>query len=267
MHMRWKINFHLILLYAIIKIIYQTTKEKSLGTFKILSIDFDYFQNVACSTLSHYPDGIDLPTDISNLVWTMRYVESYQPIHKVTVNESLLQTVIDTIQQQSKSTPVMIVNSHKYAYDFIKEHSCGKDVDLINLDLHHDLFNDSETLDCGNWISHVAKDLKLKSFTWIGRKTSEKMYDMTEEEKVRLHFNLGLDTIKDKKFDAIFICRSDNWTPPHLDTYFEKVLTLCTEMFYDVSVETAILHKRNIDDNVKQMQEAMNAVRQGHLHE
>lgn len=35
----------------------------------ILSIDFDYFQNVDSKTLlMHYPDGIDLPEELSRFI-------------------------------------------------------------------------------------------------------------------------------------------------------------------------------------------------------
>lgn len=43
---------------------------------KILSIDFDYFQNTTKETLlSDYPDGIDLPPFVSQVVWASRYID------------------------------------------------------------------------------------------------------------------------------------------------------------------------------------------------
>ena len=42
----------------------------------ILSIDFDYFQNVDSKTLlMHYPDGIDLPEELSRFIWASHYAK------------------------------------------------------------------------------------------------------------------------------------------------------------------------------------------------
>lgn len=44
----------------------------------ILSIDFDYFQNVDSKTLlMHYPDGIDLPEELSRFIWASHYANPY----------------------------------------------------------------------------------------------------------------------------------------------------------------------------------------------
>ena len=41
---------------------------------RILSIDFDYFQDVSRDTLLEcYPDGYDLPTQLSILTWSGYY--------------------------------------------------------------------------------------------------------------------------------------------------------------------------------------------------
>lgn len=45
----------------------------STDTFHILSIDFDFFQNVTPETLEHYPDGVDVSTEMSTLIWSLCY--------------------------------------------------------------------------------------------------------------------------------------------------------------------------------------------------
>ena len=40
---------------------------------KILSVDFDYFQDVSKETLLKYPDGVDLPTQITNFTLGSKY--------------------------------------------------------------------------------------------------------------------------------------------------------------------------------------------------
>lgn len=42
-------------------------------TFRVLSIDFDYFQNANEKALMEYPDGIDLQPSLSQQVWKDKY--------------------------------------------------------------------------------------------------------------------------------------------------------------------------------------------------
>ena len=62
-------------------------------TLHVLSIDFDLFQNVALNTIrTAYPDGVDLPTPISSLVWQSHYAnpESYDKLRNVTANTAMI---------------------------------------------------------------------------------------------------------------------------------------------------------------------------------
>ena len=80
----------------------------------------------------------------------------------------------------------MITNSHVFIYDLI--HDCMekndhyKDIRCINIDLHHDFVNDSEEVDCGNWISHLYKDYGDHfKFNWVVNPISREMFDLNEE--------------------------------------------------------------------------------------
>lgn len=42
-------------------------------TFRVLSIDFDYFQNASKEALMKYPDGFDLQPSLSQQVWKGKY--------------------------------------------------------------------------------------------------------------------------------------------------------------------------------------------------
>ena len=67
-------------------------------TLKVLSIDFDFFQEVDVETLFYYPDGHDFSTDFSKFIWAGHYANSHDAelLEKVTVNQKLL-TEIKTI--------------------------------------------------------------------------------------------------------------------------------------------------------------------------
>lgn len=210
---------------------------------KVLSIDFDYFQDVNKEQLAMYPDGVDLPPELSDIVWSAKYLSFGNKLRKVDINTRLYQEIIRILLRQRKETPVMIANSHVNAYGFILENAFENDnkVDLINVDLHHDFFNDNQKLDCGNWIGKLVKQGATHSVKWICREISLDAYGFTWNEKKRLMpICIGLDTLSLEEVDLIFICRSDPWVPPHLDEYFDGLLKNCESHFDNVTVEPRV---------------------------
>jgi len=225
---------------------------------KILSIDFDYFQNVTKEILRDYPDGIDLGTTLSQIIWAVRYVEgnpSKERVESVTLNQDLFDNVMNVLNQQHSCVPVMIHQSHVDAYDFICEQMKERQTDeleLINIDFHHDIVNESDILDCGNWISYIKEAYPETKVTWIARELSLEVYGLNEPE---IPIKLSLDCIQDQQFDAIFICRSDTWTPPHLDIHFLLMSKYCVNWFDNVKLEDCIRRIRDIGFAVQQEQE------------
>lgn len=224
------------------------------GTLNILSIDFDYFQNVTPSTIQTcYPDGIDLPTHISTLVWSGYY-------HNTTTNKLLqqvgiLQDELDVLtkilksdKNTQKSTPVMIANSHVHIYDFIHQWMNkfqATSINLVNIDMHHDIINKNEELDCGNWISHIAEDFDHNcNISWICNPISMESYSFTQHEL--LSIETSIQTITDRKFDIIFLCRSDNWLAPHLDIHFDNLIQIIKKQFQNIRIETDVQKPRDI---------------------
>lgn len=87
---------------------------------QILSIDFDFFQNTTKDAIANYPDGIDLPTKLSLLVWATHYATNEELLRTVTINDTLLHDIKNILKNQDHDIPVMIANSHIHAYNFIK---------------------------------------------------------------------------------------------------------------------------------------------------
>ena len=225
--------------------------------FRILSIDFDFFQDVTQRQLDHYPDGIDLPSYITELTWASNYA-SDKNLMDVRINQSLYQTIMTIINNQPSNIPVLLTNSHINAYDFIIKHSKNRPVYLINVDLHHDLINDNNTLDCGNWIGQLMKEHVINEFQWIAREISIECYgEKLQEISHLLNMTFTLDCIQTMTFDAIFICRSDTWTPPHLDTYFDNLLNLCCDHFTNCKMERQITKPREYKKYAEQIQSMM----------
>ena len=195
---------------------------------KILSIDFDYFPIVDKDILYKFPDGVDQPAEISRIIWASRYA-SYPELKEIKMNTAEFELIKIIIMNQKSSTPCMVAQSHIHAYRFILDHIGNeKKVELVNEDFHHDLFNDSKRLDCGNWIGHLTDamlrdnvDFKL---SWVANPESLKIIGA---EELRPHVKESLAEYKGTKFDAVFLCRSDNWVPPHLDRYFLELAMHC----------------------------------------
>ena len=219
--------------------------------FKVLSIDFDFFQDVTKEQLNNYPDGVDVSTDLSSIIWGRYYVEgseSKELIEAVTLNRILYCQMLSIIAQQNKSIPVMVANSHKHIYDFIKDNMDSSPLSIFNVDLHHDIFNDRATLDCGNWVRHIKNEYPDTNIHWIARPVSMECYGIDAEE---MHIELDFEKIKNIEFDAIFLCRSDPWTPPHLDAFFDRMLGLISATFTNARAEKSVLQPRDLSDIIE----------------
>lgn len=92
---------------------------------RILSIDFDYFQDVTREQLNLYPDGVDNPTALSEIVWAGHYATSAKELNAIGIMENELEFLEQLLLEQSSDVPVMVANSHKHIYNFICEYDDG----------------------------------------------------------------------------------------------------------------------------------------------
>lgn len=230
---------------------------------RVLSIDFDYFQKVDLKTLAYYPDGHDLGTGISKLIWASHYASPIDSEHllKVDIDMDKIYRIKRIIEDSyGPNVKILICNSHKNIYQFIKDSYDGdseyyEGVDIYNVDMHHDLFNNSPTLDCGNWVSHILKDIPGSSITWIANPISKEAYGMDNDK-----FNMVSEDLEDLEgieFDAIFLCRSDIWSPPHLDSYFLDLADFIIGTFDDVRGEKQVLEIRDCMPEIAQIKQSM----------
>ena len=87
---------------------------------------------------------------------------------------------------------------------------CNGRINLVNIDFHHDMFNDSDEVNCGNWLSHIVREYDGR-FTWVAREDSFQI-DKKLSKKVKIITNpLDLDSLSEIRWDLIYICRSDMW--------------------------------------------------------
>lgn len=219
----------------------------------ILSIDFDFLQNIPYDVLKAYPDGIDLPIQLSNAVWAGRLATEKSRLDKVSFDDTNFEIIKKTIQNQNPHTPIYIASSHKEAYHFVNDmllHFKQMKTNLINIDLHHDLINENEKVDCGNWIGHLLEEKKIKHFAWVAKKLSQKVYGLTDKEMEQMHGMFNIKTVLNQTFDAIFVCRSNPWLHPKFDAQFDELLTLCYDTFNgnNIVVENEIKQPREIPE-------------------
>lgn len=221
-------------------------------TGNILSIDFDFFQKVNEETIqSCYPDGIDLPMDITKLIWIAHYgnPRSRKKLIQVIPDKDNINMLRDIIRN-NKPYDSMIRNSHVHCYDFIldylSEHPEITHLHLYNIDMHHDLHNYNPELDCGNWIGmlkeQIQSDNKKFRLTWIANKTSKTAYGLSDE--FDNFIKETLDCLTGKQFDLVFLCRSDPWTPPHLDNTFIQLANYICKHAVSCDIEDDVMESR-----------------------
>lgn len=223
---------------------------------RVLSIDFDFFQIVDRDTLfGCYPDGIDLPTKQSTLVWASYYAnpKTEAKLYGVSINKDELSAMQDILYEQNKNIPVLIAQSHRHIYEFIintMEQSGRTDKDglcVSNVDMHHDFRNGNTELDCGNWITHLNEIYPSMGIEWIANPVSKEMYKLEGRDGADI-IPTCLAGMRENQFDAVFLCRSDNWLPPHLDVYFTELCEMITGHFSNVKYEKGIFDTREYEE-------------------
>ncbi len=65
-------------------------------------------------------------------------------------------------------------------------------------------------------------------------------------------FPTSVSCLSDMQFDIVFLCRSDTWTPPHLDEGFNELVQTCINHFDKVIIEESVKEPRNITEFVRQ---------------
>lgn len=230
----------------------QNTPHLNKRKGKILSIDYDFFQNAnAAEQAVLYPDGHDFANiSLRNFIWSARY-RMTPALRDIALNEPLLKELISILQKQKPDTPVIIKNSHVFAYQAVMQLSdeMNKPVDVYHIDMHHDLFNEEpfhDKVDCGNWLLFAKEEGYVDNIIWFGREASKELcpIDDTLSKKPNNVYYDTFDTIKTITFDTIFLCRSDMWSAPHLDNGFQRLIKICKQHFTQVSIEKDVAKPR-----------------------
>lgn len=98
--------------------------------------------------------------------------------------------------------------------------------------------------------------------TWVANPVSMEMFGLDKERKENEAFrsivleNLAKIEEKNYAFDGVFLCRSDIWTPPHLDNVFCSLCDVITDHFNYVMMEQDIRKCRDYETIVQQLKPA-----------
>lgn len=233
-----------------------------MSKLNILSIDFDVFTNIkADDIMLCYPDGVDLPSDITIVTWADKYVNPHfaSKIRNAGIRKDIFQKTCQTLRTQTKKDAIcFMTNSHVRILDMIDDYYNDQLYDgihITHMDMHHDCDNPNEKPDCGNWVRYVKEQYPKVSIQWVAHPESAILYHVEQNADVSTLIHTDLPTTK-TPYDLVFICRSDNWTPPHLDPYFDELKNLCASLFPKTCYITDdVKSPRDFEPIVKQLKD------------
>lgn len=197
----------------------------------VLSIDWDYFIDADYLTRNIlFPDTCNenYSNELQSVIWSNLYANEPNLADIKTKKVEAAVTRKEILNQISNIETIMITDSHRYAFDLVHElYDTGKfdGLHILNIDFHHDIYDNSdEIVDCGNWLKHLILGIKSENnlFQWICQTDSS--FDENDKVYQKLEISHDIRKIYEYKWDALFICRSGMWSPPHLDAQFLKLV-------------------------------------------
>lgn len=190
----------------------------------ILSIDFDYFIDASSEERDiYFPEGSDeIPKDKLKAIWKERYLK-YPRLRQIGVIRDYYLLKNFFLVVNIKRDNFYIADSHKYIKKLIDKIPWNLQLTIVNIDFHHDYyhyFRGKDNYNCGNWLRRVLEERPDTKVKWIRRDDSQ-IYSL--EGEFPFEHTTDIRSIFHESFDYIFICRSPEWSPPHLTSKFEDL--------------------------------------------
>lgn len=196
----------------------------------LLSIDFDFFVNASIDTRNIcFPDGDEtLTPNIQKMLWDLRYPD----IKSIDIRQEEFNRLLELLPYSPaiEAGNVYSFESHAELYDVVKRNNLtSKPLHIFNLDFHHDMYcmshSPNKVVDCGNWGRVLKEEHPDVTLTWV--KCNDSDVKVIGDDIVdcyeMMSFKEFIKGIPMQKFQTIFLCRSDMWTPPHLDKYYTEL--------------------------------------------
>jgi hypothetical protein len=233
-------------------------------TYKVLSIDLDYIMGPTIETYSNVLFDEDPMTRWKHLYEYTQFRES-----QFYADTSSVIYCYDVFLKSLKNCSNV---GFGYEHDeILYELQSHKDIDLINIDHHDDIFGGDYTRDKdlenpyqveydqiihfnrvheGNWGAWLQSKDKLNSFTWIGNENSKnKIRNEINKSLIQNYSNVEKTnyTFDDYNFDHIFVCLSPQYTPKQHWHYFSMFITA----FETMKGRDAIIHTDKYETTVR----------------
>lgn len=192
---------------------------------KILSIDFDYF--IDASNLEreiYFPRGGDeIPSEQLKTIWQMKHAQ-YSQLPKIGVIEQFYTMKNYLMLLEIKKDNFYNSDSHKNIKKLIDTIPKSSQLSIVNVDFHHDYYHyysGGQYLNCGNWLRRVVEERPNTLVKWIRREDSQ-IYSL--EGEFPFQHTTDLTSVLSEGYDYIFICRSPEWSPPHLGKRYDELV-------------------------------------------
>lgn len=190
----------------------------------VLSLDWDFFIDANMFTRCNlFPDcpNEKYPASLQEIIWLSKY---YTPkLEAVGIKLSAVYEVQKLIDNAFfNPVSIMIRDSHKYCYDFVDQlynRLEWSGINLINVDFHHDMYKNGSAIDCGNWLFKLQQKYSNMQIEWVYDPESDDSFEHVDDI-MKISMTTDIGCIHNFNWDAVFICRSGMWSPPHLDKYF-----------------------------------------------
>ena len=72
----------------------------------------------------------------------------------------------------------------------------------------------------------------------------------------------SLNALQEQPPDLIYLCRSDNWLPPHLDSYFEQTKRLLAQLSKNIYVQSCVQQPRDYQSQTTELESVITDIQE-----
>lgn len=114
--------------------------------------------------------------------------------------------------------------SHKSIYPIVDRISKTKNIEIVNIDFHHDYYHHyikGEEYNCGNWLRVIKDERPNTKIKWVRREDSQ---TVSLDGEFPYSHTTDIESVLKDSYDIIFLCFSPEWTPPHLEKEYRELI-------------------------------------------
>ena len=199
----------------------------------VLSIDFDYFIDASSQERDLYFPNVN--DEIHNYkvqaIWRESYLK-HPELKKVGVIKDFYYLKESLMGLRIAKNNILKADNHKYIKMLIDRIPKKSQLMIVNIDFHHDYYHfytGNDKVNCGNWLRRVVEERPDTKVKWIRRSDSQ-LYSL--DGKFPFEHTEDIKAIRNESFDYVFLCRSPEWTPTHLNNKFEELASSISKHYY-----------------------------------